>query len=114
MAHVASKARFSLVIPVFKNESWISDLIERCEFLNRALSPIEFVFVVDGSPDNSLEFLRLGLTNTELRYKVINLKLRKLNLTHQHRFLERLLYLELINIQKLKNNKEQKTNILVV
>lgn len=73
MAHVASKPRFSLVIPVYKNESGISDLIERCEFLHKALSPIEFVFVVDGSPDNSLEFLRLGLANTQLRYKVINL-----------------------------------------
>jgi glycosyltransferase involved in cell wall biosynthesis len=73
MAHVASKPRFSLVIPVYKNESGISDLIGRCEFLHKALTPIEFVFVVDGSPDNSLEFLRLGLANTELRYKVINL-----------------------------------------
>jgi glycosyltransferase involved in cell wall biosynthesis len=49
----------SLVIPVYRNEESISDLLAVLEELNRKLGgAFEAVFVVDGSPDRSLELLK--------------------------------------------------------
>jgi acetyltransferase-like isoleucine patch superfamily enzyme/glycosyltransferase involved in cell wall biosynthesis len=49
---------FSLVIPVYRNEGSIPDLVETLEGLNRAMAgDFEAVLVVDGSPDRSLELL---------------------------------------------------------
>jgi polyisoprenyl-phosphate glycosyltransferase len=49
----------SLVIPVYRNEESISDLLAALEDLSRKLDgAFEAVFVVDGSPDRSLELLR--------------------------------------------------------
>lgn len=48
----------SLVIPVYRNEENISDLISALEALNaQSSSRIEVVFVIDGSPDRSGELL---------------------------------------------------------
>ena len=48
----------SLVIPVYRNEANIDALVAALEDLNRASpSPIEVVFVIDGSPDRSGELL---------------------------------------------------------
>jgi glycosyltransferase involved in cell wall biosynthesis len=48
----------SLVIPVYRNEENIEALVLALEALNRqSPSPIEIVFVVDGSPDRSGELL---------------------------------------------------------
>ena len=44
----------SLIIPIYKNEENIPQLISALEKLNAAVGPgFELVFVVDGSPDNS-------------------------------------------------------------
>lgn len=49
---------YSLIIPVYKNEFSIPELIEAVEWLNRELRhQLEAVFVVDGSPDNSGQLL---------------------------------------------------------
>jgi glycosyltransferase involved in cell wall biosynthesis len=53
---------FSLTIPVYRNESSIPHLITLLEELNRAMGgDLEVVFVVDGSPDRSLELLTAAL-----------------------------------------------------
>jgi glycosyltransferase involved in cell wall biosynthesis len=49
---------FSLVIPVYKNEGAIPELLACLEELNRGMDgELEAVFVVDGSPDRSLDAL---------------------------------------------------------
>lgn len=49
---------YSLIIPVYKNEDSISDLLRAIESLYLALSQkLEVIFVVDGSPDNSFALL---------------------------------------------------------
>ena len=54
--------RLSVVVPVYKNEGSIPDLIARLELLNRELKgEREAVLVVDGSPDRCHELLREGL-----------------------------------------------------
>ena len=53
---------YSVVIPVFGNEASLPELLERLEKVSADLdSPLEAVFVVDGSPDKSHEFLRQAL-----------------------------------------------------
>jgi glycosyltransferase involved in cell wall biosynthesis len=49
----------SLVIPVYKNEASLPELVEELKKLAGQLTaPLEVVFVVDGSPDNSFVWLR--------------------------------------------------------
>lgn len=52
---------FSLVIPVYKNEGSIPDLLRAIEKLHSQLQPFEAVFVVDGSPDRCYELLKKQL-----------------------------------------------------
>ena len=53
---------FSLVIPVFRNEASIPDLLDAVDGIGRELQDkLEVVFVDDGSPDRSYELLREGL-----------------------------------------------------
>ncbi|MBA3537283.1 MAG: glycosyltransferase family 2 protein [Tatlockia sp.] len=55
--------KYSIVIPVYKNEASIPDLIESLKVMNQELDGhMEVVFVVDGSPDNSYTLLREALT----------------------------------------------------
>lgn len=62
---------FSLVVPVYRNEANIGDLIEALEELNMALrSRLEVVFVIDGSPDNSGELLTTALPNLSFQTKI--------------------------------------------
>jgi glycosyltransferase involved in cell wall biosynthesis len=52
----------SLVIPVYKNYSSLPNLLEAILSIERDHgSPIEFVFVVDGSPDSSFQWLKEAL-----------------------------------------------------
>ena len=47
--------RYSLVVPVYRNEETIPDLLAALAGIDRALGGgLEVVFVVDGSPDRSL------------------------------------------------------------
>lgn len=47
----------SLVIPVYRNEENIEDLLAALAELDRAVGGMEVVFVIDGSPDRSGELL---------------------------------------------------------
>jgi len=65
---------FSLVIPVYKNESSLNRLLEELVKLSSHVrNDFEVVFVVDGSPDRCLEILRSRLPSTPLRTQLISL-----------------------------------------
>lgn len=58
--------KFSVVIPVYKNEDSIPSLLNALSNMNIILnSKLEAVFVVDGSPDRSFDLLRAALNNLE-------------------------------------------------
>lgn len=64
----------SLVVPVFRNEESLPDLVEAVEELNRSLDgALEAVFVVDGSPDRSLEVLAGLLPGASFRSQLLAL-----------------------------------------
>jgi glycosyltransferase involved in cell wall biosynthesis len=66
--------KLSLVIPVYRNEESIASLLEECEALDRRLQgDLEVVFVVDGSPDDSLGALNRGLSEGRLQAQVVAL-----------------------------------------
>lgn len=63
---------YSLVIPVYRNESNIGPLIEALAGMSAALGPkFEIVFVVDGSPDRSQSLLEQALPDAPLRSQLI-------------------------------------------
>jgi glycosyltransferase involved in cell wall biosynthesis len=63
---------YSLVIPVYRNEGSISDLLEALTQLQAGLErPLEVVFVVDGSPDRSFALLREGLPRMSFRSRLL-------------------------------------------
>jgi polyisoprenyl-phosphate glycosyltransferase len=50
---------FSLVIPVYRNEASLPELLGELVKLAATLpGPLEVVLVIDGSPDNSWSWLR--------------------------------------------------------
>jgi len=54
--------KYSVVIPVYKNEDSIARLLEALTQMNASLdNDMEAVFVVDGSPDKSFELLKTAL-----------------------------------------------------
>src|SRR5437660_890740 len=56
--------RYSVVVPVYRNEETLEAVLERLDGLATRLDgPLEAVFVVDGSPDGSLELLRERLAS---------------------------------------------------
>lgn len=62
------RPRYSVVVPVYKNEPTLAALVERLGGLAGELdAPLEAVFVVDGSPDGSLLLLR-RLLSEEKRF----------------------------------------------
>jgi len=63
---------YSLIIPVYKNESCLSALVEAIHTIQSALAePLETVFVIDGSPDNSFDLLQQLVPQTGLSAKII-------------------------------------------
>jgi len=66
---------YSLVIPVYKNEQSIPDLLESLKKIDNALDgQLEIVFVVDGSPDQSYALLRDRHTpNKEPRHQFFSI-----------------------------------------
>lgn len=49
----------SLVVPIYRNEGSIDDLLQAVDFIARSVDgDFEAVFVVDGSPDRSYALLR--------------------------------------------------------
>jgi glycosyltransferase involved in cell wall biosynthesis len=64
----------SLVIPVYKNEESLPRLFHELElFAKRLPDDLELIFVVDGSPDRSLEFLQDHLPSCAVRTQLIEL-----------------------------------------
>jgi glycosyltransferase involved in cell wall biosynthesis len=63
----------SLVIPVYRNEENIPDLIIALNELERAVADLEVVFVIDGSPDRSAELLAQALSNARFAWQLIEL-----------------------------------------
>lgn len=62
----------TLVVPVYRNEESIPDLLSTIRDLDRQLhGELEAVFVVDGSPDRSYELLRDSLCNESFRSQLI-------------------------------------------
>ncbi len=65
--------RFSLVIPVYRNEENVPALVDRVAAMNASLGDFEAVFVVDGSPDRSYLALRERLEQAEFASQLIGL-----------------------------------------
>jgi len=64
----------SLIVPVYRNEESISDLLVALEQLSSRLGgTFEVVFVVDGSPDRSLELLQKTLPGVGFRSQILSL-----------------------------------------
>lgn len=64
----------SLVIPVYRNEENLPRLFEALERLAPRLpQPLEVVFVVDGSPDRSLDHLRRSLPGWSIPAQLVEL-----------------------------------------
>lgn len=62
----------TLVIPVYRNEASISDLLDAVRALDEQFqSGLEAVFVVDGSPDRSYELLREGLARESFNSQLV-------------------------------------------
>jgi polyisoprenyl-phosphate glycosyltransferase len=61
--------RYSIVVPVYRNEETLPALVQRLDGLATRLdAPLEAVIVVDGSPDGSFELLRSLLRAPERRF----------------------------------------------
>jgi glycosyltransferase involved in cell wall biosynthesis len=69
-----SAIRYSVIVPVYRNRDSLGDLIDRIVSLKHAQAgDLEAVFVVDGSPDDSLEVLRATLAKVKLQAQLISL-----------------------------------------
>jgi glycosyltransferase involved in cell wall biosynthesis len=69
----AGSIEHSLVIPVYRNEENIPDLLEALAGLADRISSLEVVFVVDGSPDNSHAAILEGLRDATFRWQLLEL-----------------------------------------
>lgn len=66
------KPRYSVVIPVYKNEGSIAPLLQALDELAGKLdAPMETVFVVDGSPDASFARLEEGLRGVSFPSRLV-------------------------------------------
>lgn len=63
---------YSLVIPVYKNEGSLPNLLQVCHQLNDQLQQrLEVVFVVDGSPDGCYNYLQQHLPNCKFHSQLL-------------------------------------------
>jgi polyisoprenyl-phosphate glycosyltransferase len=64
---VSSPPLLSVVVPVYNNQATLPKLVAHLDDLHKRLAvPVEAVFVIDGSPDQSLEVLRDLLPHAEV------------------------------------------------
>lgn len=65
--------RYSVVVPIYGNRDSLAALVDRLLAMNEARGGgLEGVFVVDGSPDDSLEVLREVLASSPLEAQVLS------------------------------------------
>ncbi|GGO65569.1 glycosyltransferase family 2 protein [Nonomuraea cavernae] len=67
---------FSVIIPVYRNAETVPLLIEELTGVGATVAeryglPVEFVFVVDGSPDDSFELLKAALPQAPFRSQLL-------------------------------------------
>lgn len=66
--------RYSVVVPIYKNRDSLPTLVDRLVLLSESRGgSLEAVFVVDGSPDDSLGVLRSSLADGRLDAQVLSL-----------------------------------------
>lgn len=66
--------RYSIIVPVYGNRDSIAELVERLVALGAARAKsLETVFVVDGSPDDSLAILRAELADCPMPAQLVSL-----------------------------------------
>lgn len=64
--------KYSLIIPVYRNEASLQALLDALHHIARSLDgPFEAIFVVDGSPDNSYAYLRESLPKAPFASQLI-------------------------------------------
>lgn len=64
--------RYSIVVPVYKNAETIPNLVNVLNDINNKLNgKLEAVFVVDGSPDDSLSLLHEALNETSINTQLL-------------------------------------------
>jgi polyisoprenyl-phosphate glycosyltransferase len=64
----------SIIVPVFRNEKNVDRLVQELERIAGSCPvPIEVIFVVDGSPDRSLEMLRRSLPDARFSSILVSL-----------------------------------------
>ena len=78
MPSIDGEFMFSIVTPVYRTEEYVPLLLEEFELIRQAVKArfdeeIEVVFVVDGSPDNSLEKLSELLPGVGYKSQLIEL-----------------------------------------
>ncbi len=74
MTSINKKNKYSLVIPVYRNYQSLPKLLDQINLLNQSLfNHLEVVFVIDGSPDNSLNYLREQLPKESFDSQLISL-----------------------------------------
>jgi glycosyltransferase involved in cell wall biosynthesis len=63
---------YSIVVPVYRNETTLSELLRQLAELGRDLAePLEVVCVLDGSPDNSYALLKTELPKMPFRSQLL-------------------------------------------
>lgn len=64
--------RFTLIVPIYNNASNLADLLDRVTLINTELERnLEVIFVIDGSPDNSLQTLRAKLPEADFASRLV-------------------------------------------
>ncbi len=71
LAPASESIACSLIIPVYRNEGNIGDLLAALDDLHAKLGQLEVVLVVDGSPDQSAALLDLGLRKAAYAWQLV-------------------------------------------
>ena len=70
----------SVIIPVYNVEDYIEECIK--SLLRQSLKEIEFIFVDDGSNDNSVNIIKKQYNNSNGKVNFINIK-REINIIYE-------------------------------
>lgn len=64
---------YSVIVPIFRNGDGIGALLESLDGMGLGAGEFEAVFVVDGSPDDSFEKLKIGLARCSFDWQLLEL-----------------------------------------